>query len=82
MDTSRKKYNAQNTNNRIFYWMTSFLLIALILVAFSIWGPVTPPEDIMPAAGSPAYIDETSPAVNPVLDRGTLGDAIKAPTSE
>jgi|GEM_PF-4816381 hypothetical protein len=64
--------NYNNNNDSTVYWIGGGLLIALAVVAFSLWGPLntTAPQDLMPAAGSPAYIEETS-TETPALERAT-----------
>lgn len=43
------------------YWLVGGLMVVLVLVAFAAWSPdTTGPEDIMPAAGSSAYVDQTN----------------------
>jgi len=45
--------------DNIMFWLAGSLIVALVLVAFSIWGPVRmSPEDINPAAGSSTFVDE------------------------
>ena len=45
--------------DNIMFWLAGSLIVALVLVAFSIWGPVRmSPEDINPAAGSATFIHQ------------------------
>lgn len=52
---------AQKTYDTAIYWIVGGLVVVLALIAFSIWRPLTAPEDISPSAGSTSgYIDESS----------------------
>lgn len=60
---------AQKTYDTAIYWIVGGLVVVLALIAFSIWRPMTAPEDISPAAGSTSgYIDESS---SNMLPRGS-----------
>jgi|GEM_PF-6843656 hypothetical protein len=53
-DNQNNKYTSHNT---ILYLIAGSLLLGLGMLAYSVWNPgTTSPQDIMPAAGSSAYI--------------------------
>lgn len=63
-------------SNNTLYFIVGGLLVVLVLIAFTIWGPITmAPEDISPAAGtSTSYESTTTTETSDVTDEDSADE--------